>query len=73
MSGDKWTSDDDRARAVLDLRVAMRKYLGVNCEGLTDAEVLLVMKNRAEVFSRAMKPIVDRLQAAGLIDVQDAP
>lgn len=66
-----WTPDDDKARAVYELRVLMRRQFGVNTEGLTDDEVLLIFQRRLEAFGEAIKPIVERLREAGLLPPRD--
>jgi hypothetical protein len=66
-----WSDDDDRARVVFELRVAMRQHMGINTEGLTDDEVVSIFEGRMRAVAERMAPIAKRLRDAGLLPPED--
>ena len=72
MSADTWTADDERARGVYEARLWMRAHLGINTDGLTDDEVVLILQRRVTAFVEKMKPTLERLRDAELLQAADA-
>jgi len=63
---DEWTAADDRALAMWQLREHARRTLGFDPDGLTDDEVMAIVKSRIEKAYEAVRPVLDALGAERL-------
>lgn len=61
---DTWTEADDRALAMHQLRDHARRTLGIEPDGLTDDEVVAIIRGRITKAYEAVRPVLDALSSA---------